>query len=162
MQTPRGCLSRTRRTTRRILREHFVSLALVLGVTLSICGTGNLAAALGDSATRFNVFVPPNNAYSSRRSILVVTNSSTFSNVVTIQDDATDGDDDDSVVVTLERGQSYITRISEGAVNDDFGGKMDGDYLHIVAANPVTVHMATQSNWQHDWAASTEKRRHWA
>ncbi|MFT7582215.1 MAG: hypothetical protein ACI9MR_003897, partial [Myxococcota bacterium] len=122
-----------------------------LAICLALLGPAPPAAAIGDAANRFSVFVPPNNSSSSRRSILIVTSVSPHSNTVEIIDDNTDGDDDDSVTTTLERGESYILKMADGAVNDDTGGKHDGDFFRIVADYPVVVQMATHSNWQHDW-----------
>ncbi len=111
------------------------------------------AAAVGDAATRFNVFVPPNNNNASRRSILIVTNTSPNNAAVDIIDDGADGDTDDTVTgLTLARGQSYVIRMADGAVNDDVGGAHDGDYFRISSDTPVVVQMASHSNWQHDWA----------
>ena len=111
------------------------------------------AFALGDAATRFQVFVPPNNV--SRRDVsLSVTAVSTGITSVFIDDDDTDGDSDDSVAVSLEQGETYVLYLREGAVNDDAGGKQDGDYFTIQADKPVTALVATDSNWQHDWAPS--------
>lgn len=134
------------------LRRSCLGVALL---ALSLCLFSPADAfAVGDASTRFSIYVPPNNAYSSRASLLVVTSLSAEANSVLITDDATDGDDDDTVSVVLTRGQSHVVRIAAGAVNDDVGGIRDGDYFHVEAEHPVVVQMATTSNWQHDWLPS--------
>ncbi len=115
------------------------------------------ANAGGDSATKYNVFVPAN-VMSSRLSHLVVTNVSAVPTTVDIVDDAADGDSDDSALgVSLSPGDSYVVRIRDGAVNDDAGGKWDGDFFKIRAAHPVMVFMGTSSSWQHDFVPSIGK-----
>lgn len=112
------------------------------------------AHAVGEAATVFQIFVPPNAEYEWRASTLVVTAFSDGT-VVDIEDTDEDGDNDDSVsAVILNRGQSYVLLIRNGAVNDDAGStaKWDGDHFIITSSQPVTVQMATQSSWQHDWA----------
>lgn len=112
------------------------------------------AHAAGDSATKFNVFVPAN-VMSSRLSYLVVTNVAAVTNTVDIEDDGTDGDTDDSAMgVQLAPGDSYVIRIRDGAVNDDAGGKWDGDYFKVRASHPVVVSMGSGSSWQHDFVPS--------
>ncbi|MCH2108770.1 MAG: hypothetical protein MK135_05540 [Polyangiaceae bacterium] len=111
------------------------------------------AKAAGDGATAFNLYVPPNNVRH-RDSYLIVTNVAPQTATVDIEDDDTDGDSDDSVATTLAQGESYIIRIKDGAVNDDIGGKKDGDYFKVRSDHPVVVQMATKSNWQHDWVPS--------
>ncbi len=113
--------------------------------------------ASGDAGTQFNIFVPGNNSHTSRRSIVVITNVSSDGNIINIIDDDQDGDNDESVSgITLDRGSSYILKIAEGAVNDDLGGKNDGDFLKISATTPVIVQSVTTSSWQHDWIPSAD------
>lgn len=112
-------------------------------------------AFAGEAATHFSVFVPPNNDYSNRESTMVVTAMEDNTTVV-ITDTAEDGDDDDSRTETLNRGQSAFVRIRDGAVNDDARGKWDGDRFIIDANLPVTVMLATNSDWQHDWVPAAE------
>jgi|GEM_PF-2372305 len=114
------------------------------------------AEAVGDGSTRFNVFVPPNNV-SNRDSYLIVTNTSPAPADVSVIDDDADGDDDDSVETRLSQGESYLIRLKDGLVDDDIGGKKDGDYFRIRANHPVVVQMATRSNWQHDWVPGEGK-----
>ncbi|MEL6546099.1 MAG: hypothetical protein AAFQ82_15835, partial [Myxococcota bacterium] len=65
------------------------------------------AHAVGDGATRFNLYIPGNNSHSSRRVLLIVTSVSPESNRIDIIDDDADGDSDDSALgVVLERGES--------------------------------------------------------
>jgi len=112
------------------------------------------AYALGEASTTFQVFVPPNNV-TGRDVSVAITAVSDGLTVVDVVDDAADGDADDSAPgVVLSRGASYVLYPREGGVNDDAGGKADGDYLVIEADKPVTVLVATDSNWQHDWAPS--------
>lgn len=115
------------------------------------------AQAVGDSATKYNLFVPAN-VMTSRPSYLVVTNIAPVSNTVDIEDDAADGDSDDSAFgITLAPGDSYIVRIKDGAVNDDAGGKWDGDYFKVRASHAVSVFMGSGSSWEHDWVPSVGK-----
>jgi hypothetical protein len=130
-------------------------LAVPLLSLLAIAaGAPRPAFASGDAATKFNVFVPAD-AMSSRRSYLVVTNVSPEPAVVDIVDDNADGDSDDSVLgVALATGESYVVRLADGAVNDDYGGKNDGDYFKIRANHPVIAMMGNASSWEHDWVPS--------
>ncbi len=135
------------------------SFVWFLGLVMILVGASWTAPAhaVGNSATDFSVFVPPNNSYSSRKSLLIVTNVAPQTAAVEIVDDDADGDSDDSVSTTLSQGQSYVIRIADGQVNDDAGGKIDGDYFRISSDHPVVVQIATQSNWQHDWVPSEGK-----
>lgn len=111
--------------------------------------------AIGSASTKFQVFVPPSDRVS-RHTALIITAIASSGTTVDVTDDASDGDSDDSQLgQLLQRGQSLIIYMSDGATNDDFGGKSDGDYFVVDADRPVTVQMATSSNWQHDWAPST-------
>jgi len=121
---------------------------MTLGLLVPLPSTSQ---ATGDAANRFQVFVPPNNVASNRRSMMMVTNVSPTTASVSIIDRGEDGDTDDSVNVSLTRGQTYVLRIADGAVNDDVGGKHDGDHFQVLSDHPVVVQIATQSNWQHDW-----------
>lgn len=124
----------------------------MIGLGVLLAGPPNVWA-VGEAATTFQIYVPPNADYSFRRVMLVVTALSDLTSVNIVDDDA-DGDDDDSALgVQLSAGQSYVVRIADGAVNDDMGGgaKHDGDYFRINATLPVLVQMATNSGWQHDW-----------
>lgn len=143
-------------TLPRYLHNQLRRLGLVaLAGTMAM--SGRAAQAVGDSATKFNVFVPAN-VMSGRNSYLVVTNVSAVTAAVDIEDDATDGDSDDSAMgVSLAAGESYVVRIRDGAVNDDAGGKWDGDYFKVRADHPVMVFMGTSSSWQHDWVPSVGK-----
>lgn len=115
------------------------------------------AHAVGDSSTKYNVFVPAN-TMSGRWSQLVVTNVSAVTATVDIIDDGTDGDTDDSVLgVSLSPGDSYVVRLRDGSVNDDAGGKWDGDYFKVRSSHPVMVMMGTSSSWQHDFVPSVGK-----
>jgi MYXO-CTERM domain-containing protein len=95
---------------------------------------------------------------SSRLASLVVTNVSPVTTTVDIVDDAADGDSDDTVLgVSLAPGESYVVRMADGAVNDDAGGKWDGDFFRVRSTHPVMVMMGTASSWQHDWVPSEGK-----
>jgi LruC domain-containing protein len=143
--------------------------ALARAVALAFCAliTGLLVLSSPDSASAatyretrvastFQVYVPPNNTNSNRRSAIVVTamaGTSDAPSVVDLIDDGADGDTDDSVLgVELERGESLVRYIEDGTVNDDAGGKWDGDYMRVEASRPVSVYLVTDSDWQHDWA----------
>ena len=132
-----------------------ISLAIQVG---ALCVNATRASAVGDSATKFNLYVPPNNSHTSRASTLIVTNISPTTATVDIIDDNADGDEDDTVRgVSLAQAESYIVVLADGAINDDLGGKKDGDYFKVRSDHPVVVQMATRSNWQHDWAPSDGK-----
>jgi hypothetical protein len=105
--------------------------------------------------TRFQIYAPPNNEVTTRYSAVVVTALSGDNGQpaqVTIIDDGADGDDDDTVSALLVRGESLVRYIKDGAVNDDYQGKWDGDYMRVESSQPVAVMLVTDSDWQHDWA----------
>lgn len=106
--------------------------------------------------TRFQVFVPPNNLSGTRFSSITITaqaGTSAQPVVVNLVDDAADGDSDDTQTnVQLVKGESLVRYLKDGTVNDDGGGKWDGDYFLIDATQPVSVSFTTDSDWQHDWA----------
>lgn len=110
--------------------------------------------------TRFQVFVPPNNEVSGRYSAIVITalQGDPFNPTqVSLIDDDADGDSDDSVLdVSLVKGQSLVRYIKDGAINDDFSGKWDGDYMRVESSLPVAVYLVTDSDWQHDWAPADD------
>jgi len=117
----------------------------------------------GAPSTYFNIYVPPNNEPIKRSVALIVTaiqDSTQFS----IVDDAADGDEDDSVSGYLNAGQSYVLYIKDNGINDDAryasGGvhKQDGDYFTIKSDKLVYASMSTDSDWQHDFVASVNKR----
>ncbi|SFC66841.1 hypothetical protein SAMN05421780_10812 [Flexibacter flexilis DSM 6793] len=122
-------------------------------------------AAFGQSepSTYFNIFVPPNNEAVQRNVALVITavsDSTTF----TITDDGMDGDTDDNVQGVLMAGQSYILYIKDNGINDDAryasGGtlKRDGDYFTINSNKIVYASMSTDSDWQHNFVPSVNKK----
>jgi LruC domain-containing protein len=114
--------------------------------------------AVGDASTHFQLFVPPNNNASGRDVALIVTNCSPFDTIVNIIDTDEDGDSDDSVSdILLTRGQSYVRYIKDGAVNDDAGGKWDGDYFIVTSQDPVVLQMSTKSDWQWDFVPAENK-----
>lgn len=114
--------------------------------------------AVGDASTHFQVFVPPNNDNVGRHVALIITNVSPFSTMVDLVDVGEDGDTDDTVLgIELGRGQSYVRYIRDGAVNDDAGGKWDGDYFIVRSQDPVVVQMSTDSDWQWDFVPADNK-----
>jgi LruC domain-containing protein/uncharacterized repeat protein (TIGR01451 family) len=147
-----------------------VAGAVGLFALVSVVAPGDSAAAVGGPrspgagarwtetkvANYFQVFVPPNNDANNRYSSIVVTALSGTTDdptVVNLVDDGADGDTDDSINnAKLARGQSLVRYIRDGAVNDDTGGKWDGDYFIVNATKPVSVMFLTDSDWQHDWA----------
>lgn len=142
-----------------LLARHFAAIAIAIVVTLGSIST-SLAATYIETrvATRFLVFAPPNNDQNKRYSAIVVTAlSGTAANpcVVDLIDDDGDGDADDTVLKQpLTAGQSLIRYLKDGAINDDYGGKWDGDLFDVRSSQPVTVMLVTDSDWQHDWAPS--------
>ena len=117
------------------------------------------AAAVGETSTRFGIFVPPNGENTGRHATLIVT-AVQDNTLIDIIDDDADGDDDDTVTgLLLHTGQSYILYIREGAVNDDLGGKADGDYFQITANKPILVaNLTTNTDWQHDFLPADNRR----
>ncbi|MCA9935423.1 MAG: lamin tail domain-containing protein, partial [Anaerolineales bacterium] len=117
------------------------------------------AAAVGETSTRFGMFVPPNGNNASRDPTLIVT-AVQDNTTLDIIDDNADGDSDDSATgLTLHTGQSYIIYIQEGAVNDDLGGKADGDYFQITASKPVIIaNLTVNTDWQHDFLPADNRR----
>lgn len=119
------------------------------------------ARAIGNAATHFTVFVPPNDSNNGRYSMLIVTAQASGPSGrthVDIIDDGADGDADDSYSVDLARGQSQIVYIKDGATNDDAGGRWDGDIFDVRSNAPVTVLLATRSDWEHDWVPGDNNR----
>jgi LruC domain-containing protein len=120
------------------------------------------ARAVGEAATRFGVYVPPS-AVPGRLPALIVTalQDNTLVDITDISSD--DGDSDDTHTgLTLNTGQTYITLISEGAVNDDGTGnspKKDGDYFRVNASRPVLVAQLTyNTDWQHSYIPADNRR----
>ncbi|WP_116106300.1 CRTAC1 family protein [Lewinella sp. IMCC34191] len=119
--------------------------------------------ATGAPSTYFNIYVPPNNDAVRRDVALIVTAVSDHT-TFTITDDATDGDADDSVSGVLMAGQSYVLYIRDNGINDDAqyasGGTLtwDGDYFTIESDKLVYASMSTNSDWQHDFVSSVNKK----
>jgi peroxiredoxin len=117
------------------------------------------AFATGEPATKFNIFVPPNND-SNHRDVCLIVTAIYDSTAFQIVDDGTDGDTDDSKSGILMAGQSYILYIRDNGINDDnpsaSGGtkKQDGDYFIISADKLILASQSTDSDWQHDWVPS--------
>ncbi len=135
-----------------------IHLALAAAVALLAPG---IASALEEShvGTHFQVYVPPNASTFSRATALIITaqaGTSAVPCVVNAVDDPSDGDSDDTQLgVRLVKGESLIIYPKDGAVQDDFGGKADGDYFIIDSTLPVSVMIASDSDWEHDWAPAT-------
>jgi len=115
---------------------------------LSFAFSGNLISS--SSGIFFQVYVPPN-AYSISRAVCIIITALNDSTNVEMVDDNMDSDSDDSWNGMLSKGQSYICYIKDGIINDDYGGKTDGDYFIIHSDKPVVVSQSTDSDWQHDW-----------
>jgi hypothetical protein len=119
--------------------------------------------ATGEPSTYFNIFVPPNNDAVGRNVCLIIT-SIYDSTAFTIIDDGMDGDIDDSKTGILMAGQSYILYIKDNGINDDASGastgilKQDGDYFIITSDKLVFASQSTDSDWQHDWLPSVNKK----
>lgn len=117
----------------------------------------------GGPSTYFNLFVPPNNDAVKRNVCLVVT-ATLDSTKFSIIDDGMDGDEDDSISGYLMAGQSYIMYIKDKGINDDAlyasGGvlKRDGDYFIVQSDKLVYASMSTDSDWQHDFVPSVNKK----
>lgn len=119
--------------------------------------------AQSEPSTYFNIYVPPNNEAVQRNVALIITavsDSTSFS----ILDDDMDGDSDDNVSGMLMAGQSYILYIKDNGVNDDAryasGGTLasNGDYYIINSDKLVYASMSTDSDWQHDFVPSVNKK----
>ena len=134
-------------------------IIIVTGIVLAVI---DLLAGSAPS-TYFNIYVPPNNDAVQRNVALIVTaihDSTAFS----ITDDNADGDNDDSVAGILMAGQSYILYIKDNGINDDAmyasGGTLtrDGDYFFVQSNKLVYASMSTDSDWQHDFVSSVNKK----
>jgi uncharacterized repeat protein (TIGR01451 family) len=119
--------------------------------------------ATGEPSTYFQIFVPPNNDAVRRDAALIITaiyDSTSFD----IIDDGMDGDTDDSKSGILMAGQSYVLYIRDNGINDDAryasGGvlKWDGDYFIVKSNKLLYASQSTNSDWQHDWVPSTDKK----
>lgn len=119
--------------------------------------------AQSEPSTYFNLYVPPNNDAVKRNVALIVT-AIADSTVFTIEDDAMDNDSDDNVSGMLMAGQSYILYIKDNGINDDAqyasGGVLtrDGDYFIIKSSQLIYASMSTDSDWEHDFVPSTNKK----
>lgn len=107
----------------------------------------------GGAGTKFQMYVPPVIENNNRNVCLVIT-AFTDSTSITLTDDAADGDNDDSFSGILMRGQSYVRYIKDGTINDDAGGKWDGDYFTVSSNKSVIVYQSVNSDWEHDFIPS--------
>ncbi|MCA9919218.1 MAG: lamin tail domain-containing protein, partial [Anaerolineales bacterium] len=142
-------------TTRKYTILKMMLAALLLMSLFPVPAT----EAVGETSTKFGMFVPPNGDNAGRDPMLVVT-AVQDNTSVDIVDDATDGDSDDSALgLTLNKGQSHIIFIQDGAVNDDLNGKADGDYFQITSSKPVIVaNLTANTDWQHDFLPADNRR----
>ncbi|MBK9055162.1 MAG: lamin tail domain-containing protein [Chloroflexi bacterium] len=136
----------------------FPALSLFLLLILGLVPT-HPAQAVGETSTRFGIFIPPNGENTTRDPTLIVT-AVQDNTTVDIIDDNGDNDSDDTITgLTLNTGQSHIIYIQEGAVNDDLGGKQDGDYFRITATKPVIIaNLTVNTDWQHDFLPADNRR----
>jgi LruC domain-containing protein len=104
----------------------------------------------GGAGTKFQMYVPPTNENVNRPVCLIITAFADSTSIV-LTDDGSDGDTDDSFSGMLMRGQSYVRYIKDGTVNDDAGGKWDGDYFTVTSNKSVIVYQAADSDWEHDF-----------
>lgn len=124
---------------------------------------GQSVFATGEPSTFFQIYVPPNNDAVRRDAALIITAiyDSTHFDIV---DDGADGDTDDSKSGWLMAGQSYVLYIRDNGINDDAryasGGvlKWDGDYFIVHSSKLIYASQSTNSDWQHDWVPSTDKK----
>ena len=141
-----------------MIHERSVLLGLLLATACSATTATAQSYRETKVANHFQIFAPPNNNAGTRYSVVVVTalaGTATDPCIVDLVDDGADGDTDDTQLnVSLTKGESLIRYIRDGAVNDDSGGVWDGDYFLVDATQPVSVYIATDSDWQHDWAPS--------
>ncbi len=137
------------------MKKTLFLLLMTIPVLLSYSGSA--------PSTYFNLYVPPNNDPVNRNVALIVTaiqDSTSFS----ITDDGDDGDTDDSVSGLLMAGQSYVLYIKDNGINDDAatasGGQLtrDGDYFIVNSDKLVYTSMSTDSDWQHDFVSSVNKK----
>ncbi len=135
--------------------------ALLIGV---IAPRVRPAQAVGEASTQFGVFAPAS-AVSTRDSTVIVT-ALQDNTTVDIVDDGADGDTDDTHTgIVLNKGQSYIVYIWEGAVNDDGSRssvkpvKQDGDFFVITSNKPVIGgDMTINTDWEHDFVPADNRR----
>jgi len=136
-------------------------VTLLLLAVLVVESNAPLARAVGETSTRFGIYVPPG-YMSSREPILLVT-AVQDDTQVDIVDDGGDGDADDTHAgIALIAGQSYVVPLSQGAVNDAYGAPSAGalgDYFVVTATRPVlAAHMTLNTDWQHDFLPADNRR----
>ncbi|MCA9900235.1 MAG: lamin tail domain-containing protein [Ardenticatenaceae bacterium] len=143
---------------KQIVKSPFLKL-LLAALLLTALLPAQKTQAVGETSTKFGMFVPPNGNNTGRDPMLVVT-AVQDNTSVDIVDDNADGDNDDSALgLTLNTGQSHIIFIQDGAVNDDLGGKQDGDYFQITSSKPVIVaNLTANTDWQHDFLPADNRR----
>lgn len=118
----------------------------------------------GEPSTYFNIYLPPNNSANAHRDVCLIVTAIYDSTSFNIVDDGMDGDTDDNASGVLMAGQSYILYIRDNGINDDAAGasngvlKQDGDYFIITSNKLVFASQSTDSDWQHDWLPSVDKK----
>ncbi len=134
--------------------KSLLAFAMILGALILLPAPN--AYAVGEADTAFHMYVPANEYSSSRIVGVIVTSLNPGITTVDIVDEDWDDNDSDDTYrdVELAYGQSMIVFIREGTVNDDRGGKSDGDFFTITSDRPVIALMITTSDWQHDWVPS--------
>ncbi|MCH6234477.1 FG-GAP-like repeat-containing protein [Cognataquiflexum rubidum] len=136
--------------------KYFYFFLLFISLSVPVLGQS-------EPSTYFNIYVPPNNEAVQRNVALILTAVSD-STLFSILDDDMDGDSDDSVSGMLMSGQSYILYIKDNGVNDDAlyasGGTLasNGDYYIINSDKLIYASMSTDSDWQHDFVPSVNKK----
>lgn len=132
----------------------FVSIpGIVIGLILvAVLWPVNPVQAAGGAGTMFGVYVPP--GYPAAGLLVTAVQDDTTVNIV---DDDADGDEDDTLTdIKLDRGQSYVLFIRDGAVDDNDGPQVtQGDYFRIQADKPIIVCNFVTSLWEHDFVPAT-------
>ena len=107
-------------------------------------------------------YVPPNDDHAYRNPALLVTAVRDDTTVDIVDDDA-DGDADDTYRdIKLNKGESFLVYIQDGAVNDDEGGpqRNQGDYFRLWADKPVIVcNFTNNTYWEHEFIPATTLER---
>ncbi|HRE41232.1 MAG TPA: DUF4842 domain-containing protein [Ignavibacteria bacterium] len=118
---------------------------------LILCISGELLAS--GVGTKFQLYVPPN-AANTNREVAVMITAIYDSTYINLKDDNADGDNDDSYSGLLRLGETYIRYIKDGSVNDDAGGKWDGDYFVLESNKPVIFGQFVKGDNAQEFAVS--------
>jgi len=122
---------------------------ILLFITLFLAGEV-MASGVG---SKFQLYVPPN-AANTNREVAVMITAIYDSTKINLIDDNADGDNDDSYSGLLRLGETYIRYIKDGTVNDDAGGKWDGDYFVLESNKPVIFGQFVKGDNAQDFAIS--------